>query len=318
MRKIVATHMIVLHIGLTSSIRFEARTSYSRGVAPIGGGHFVLPIQGQLLSTHVASVLSWQLDNPVDVQSQDLLLWQYQVAKRSYDLGDALRVKADSVVNAPRWTSNNIQCSAIEDTLRVSENCGRGRSNFTKAAIDYCDPNAHRMYIPTLADTTGLLSDGVTSDLFVTVWQYTGGDSIVTSRVLTSPPPGPYSGGYRHKYVVCASTDGHGRAFITGYVVTVGFYADGSPLPPDYNRAQPASFQIDPLTGSSLGGAFITMQLPTNATAPNNPTFLGDYIYTQASYDSSNGGSIAPIVTYSDSRDPCNIKYFLIVEAVFR
>lgn len=57
--------------------------------------------------------------------------------------------------------------SAIEKCLRIYDprftgNIGPG--NNTKAAIDYCNPDAHRMYIPNHAN-----SNGVSSDLYVTV-----------------------------------------------------------------------------------------------------------------------------------------------------
>lgn len=110
----------------------------------------------------------------------------------------------------PLWTSNP-SCAAIEQQLRVQLSCLPTNKNATKAAIDYCDPNAHRMYIPTLANTTGYFGDGLTSDLFMSVWTYTGASQgTVTKRILP---------GEKQKYVACAATDGHGRVWVNAFIV---------------------------------------------------------------------------------------------------
>lgn len=84
-------------------------------------------------------------------------VYQYQLSKGQLALNNANLQRilpAEVLVNgspvgAQHWTINSSH-QAIEDALRVSQ----GTSNYTKAAIDYCDPSAHRMYIPTLVNTT--------------------------------------------------------------------------------------------------------------------------------------------------------------------
>lgn len=130
-----------------------------------------------------------QTNQPVTQSEGGYAIYQYQVSTGQLTVGNALLnriLPAEVIVNgspvgAPRWNPN-FSHQAIENALRVSSG-----SNYTKAAIDYCDPTAHRMYIPTLVDTTNnpnFPDGGLTSDLFLTVWQYTGTESVTTKRIL--------------------------------------------------------------------------------------------------------------------------------------
>jgi hypothetical protein len=116
----------------------------------------------------------------------------------------------------PLWSLNPgyPSGSAVEKCLRVYDsrftgNIGPG--NNPKAAIDYCDPNAHRMYLPNLAN-----SNGVSSDLYLTVWQYSGANQSITSVVTGEQEIYPNE---QQKYVPCAVIDGHGRTWVTMYSV---------------------------------------------------------------------------------------------------
>lgn len=89
-------------------------------------------------------------------------IYQYLVSNGALTLNNAMREVIQPVqvlvgdppnqrlVGAPLWT-NNPTCRAIEEAVRASQNCQSFNGNIVRAAIDYCDPAAHRMYIPTLA-----------------------------------------------------------------------------------------------------------------------------------------------------------------------
>jgi hypothetical protein len=177
----------------------------------------------------------------------------------------------------PLWTSNP-SCRAIEQQLRVQIGCqSTFNKNVTKAAIDYCDPNSHRMYIPTLANTTGYFGNGLTSDLFMTVWTYSGGNQgTVTKRILPAE---------KEKYVACAATDGHGRVWVNAFIVT---------NTTDTQRAQIGMIAIDGITGDPGSIAYMSVRLPINTYSSWTDFFLGDYIYTQATW-------------YSDPNNPGNV-----------
>jgi hypothetical protein len=165
--------------------------------------------------------------------------------------------------------------------------------NLTKAALDYCDPNAHRMYIPTLANTTGSLPDGLTSDLFVTVWTYSGASQgTVTKRILPAE---------KEKYVACAVTDGHGRVWINAFIIAQDPH---NPNNNDSNRAQMGAIAIDRISGDPGSIAYMSIRLPIDlGYTVVEQFFLGDYVYTQASFYSSSGGSRIAMPTYTDLID---------------
>jgi hypothetical protein len=181
----------------------------------------------------------------------------------------------------------------VELALRMLD--PNSNKNLTKAAIDYCDPNAHRMYIPTLVNTTGALADGLTSDLFVTVWQYTGTPSpqcpsgICTTRILPDE---------KEKYVACAVTDGHGRVWINAFMTAQN---PNNPGNNDNNRAQMGAVAIDRITGAPGAIAYMSLRLPLNLSYVFvTDFFLGDYIYTQGTFYSGKGGSRIAMPTYTD------------------
>jgi len=176
----------------------------------------------------------------------------------------------------------------VELALRMLE--VNSNKNLTKAALDYCDPNAHRMYIPTLANTTGSLPDGLTSDLFVTVWTYSGASQgTVTKRILPAE---------KEKYVACAVTDGHGRVWINAFIIAQDPH---NPNNNDSNRAQMGAIAIDRVSGDPGSIAYMSLRLPLNLGYNTvGEFFLGDYVYTQASFYSSTGGSRIAMPTYSD------------------
>lgn len=192
----------------------------------------------------------------------------------------------------PLWTLNPTypSGSAVEKCLRIydprfSGNIGPG--NNPKAAIDYCDANAHRMYLPNLAS-----SNGVSSDLYVTVWQYSGTNHSITSIVAGEQEIYPNE---QQKYVPCAVTDGHGRAWVTMYIV-------GNT---DTQRAQMAAVAIHRTSAVPGPIAYRSMRLPTNlANAYNSQTgqglFLGDYVYTQGTFYTFNGRSRVISPTFMD------------------
>lgn len=205
-------------------------------------------------------------------------------------------------------------CRKIELALRVRDSsCVGTNKNATKAAIGYCDPNARRMYIPTLVNTAGLLSDGVTSDLFLTVWTYSGtNQGTVTKRILPAE---------KEKYAACAVTDGHGRVWVNAYVTGQHPYNPGNG---DNHRAQMGAIAIDRVTGDPGSIAFVSLRLPQNLTYTSaDQFFLGDYVYTQGAFypDPNNPGNVnglgsrIAMPTYTDlvnySCSPAS-NYFLI------
>lgn len=233
-------------------------------------------------------------------------IYQYQLTKGQLTVSNAVlkRIRPAEVmvngspVGAPRWNANSTH-QGIEDALRVSG----GGSNFTKAAIDYCDPNAHRMYIPTLVDTTNnpnFPDGGLTSDLFLTVWQYTGTESVTTKRILP---------GEKEKYVVCAVTDGHGRVWVDAFIIASGT---------DTQRAQKGVIALNRATGDPGAIAYMSVRLP--GVIPNPNLFFGDYIYTQAAFypDPNNPGNVNGLgsrvasPTFTDELYLCSSAYFEI------
>jgi hypothetical protein len=233
-------------------------------------------------------------------------IYQYQLSSGQLTVGNAALKRilpAEVMVNglpvgAPRWNANSNH-QAIENALHVSS----GGSNFTKAAIDYCDPNTHRMYIPTLVNTTNNANfpdGGLTSDLFLTVWQYTGTESVTTKRILP---------GEKEKYVACAVTDGHGRVWVDAFVIASST---------DPQRAQKGVTALNRTTGDPGAIAYMSVRLP--AAIPNPNFFLGDYIYTQGAFypDPNNPGNVNGLgsrvasPTYSDTVYLCSSPNFFI------
>jgi hypothetical protein len=228
---------------------------------------------------------------------QGYKVYQYQVAKGALTLSNAIQQRVlpaqvlvgnpQRLVGAPPWT-NNPTCRAIEEAVRASQNCQFFPANIVRAAIDYCDPNAHRMYIPTLVNTTNnpdFPDGGLTSDLFVTVWQYTGTESTITKRILPDE---------KEKYVACALTDGHGRVWVNAYIIAA---APNNPGGTDNQRAQMGTIAINRLTGDPGSIAYMSLRLPQNTGG--QIVFLGDYVYTEAAFY-SNGGSRTAAPTYTD------------------
>jgi hypothetical protein len=173
------------------------------------------------------------------------------------------------------------------------------------------------MYIPTLANTTGSLADGLTSDLFLTVWTYTGtSQGTVTKRILPAE---------KEKYNACAVTDGHGRVWVNAYMIGQDPY---NYMNSDNNRAQMGAIAIDRITGNPGSIAFVSVRLPQNLSYTSDlDFFLGDYVYTQAAFypDPNNPGSVnglgsriamptyTDLVNYSCTPNPLN--FFLITLA---
>ena len=233
-------------------------------------------------------------------------IYQYQLSTGELTVSNAALKRilpAEVMVNgspvgAPRWNAN-ANHQPIESALRISG----GGSNFTKAAIDYCDPTAHRMYIPTLVNTTNNANfpdGGLTSDLFLTVWQYTGTESVTTKRILP---------GEKEKYVACAVSDGHGRVWVDAFVIASST---------DPQRAQKGVIALNRTTGDPGAIAYMSIRLP--AAIPNPNLFLGDYIYTQAAFypDPNNPGNVNGLgsrvasPTYSDTLYLCSSPNFFI------
>jgi hypothetical protein len=242
------------------------------------------------------------------------LVNQYQVNNTDVVLGNPLQVRGFGV-NANAWSPNDAGCTYVEQDLRVTVGCSRGPSNDTKAAIDYCTDGsgAHRMYIPTLVDTRGFYPSGCTSDLFVTVWQYAGGDSVTTSRVEQNLPDPD-----KQIYVACASTDGHGGTFVTAYIITpnyvlVGYDQYGFPIYQityNYNSAQPAVISIDRFTGAGRQRVYLAALIP----ASSGFVFLGDYVHSAAGWMGSLGpGTFVIMPTITDWLDSCGFNYFELV-----
>jgi len=239
-------------------------------------------------------------------QETGYAIHQYQLTTGQLSFSNAVldrlvaaKVASDldgSLVSAPRWNANSAH-QAIEDALRLSR-----QANYTKAALDYCDPNAHRMYIPTLVDTrnNANFNGGLSSDLFLTVWQYTGTESAVTKRILP---------GEGEKYVACAVTDGHGRVWVMPFIIA---------STTDIQRAQHGVIAINRRTGDPGAIAYSGIRLPANV--PNAGLFLGDYIYTQASFypDPNNPGNVnglgsrVPYETFTDTLYDCSSLWFRI------
>ena len=247
-----------------------------------------------------------QTNNVYTQFEEGYAIYQYQLNKGQLTISNAVLKRilpAEVLVNgspvgAPRWSAN-LNHQAIENALHVSG----GGSNFTKAAIDYCDSNAHRMYIPTLVDTTNnpnFPDGGLTSDLFLTVWQYTGTESVTTKRVLP---------GEKEKYVACAVTDGHGRVWVDAFIIA---------STTDTQRAQKGVIALNRATGDAGAIAYMSVRLP--GVIPNPNFFLGDYIYTQAAFypdpnnpSNVNGlGSRVASPTYTDTLYLCSFANFLI------
>ena len=241
------------------------------------------------------------------VYQYQLTTGQLAVSNASLQRIEPARVLADDglLVGAPRWTTNSTH-QAIEDALRISQ----GQTNFTKAAIDYCDPGAHRMYIPTMVNTTNnphFFDGGLTSDLFLTVWQYTGSESVTTKRILP---------GEKEKYIACAVTDGHGRVWVNTFCIASD---PNNYQNMDNQRAQPGVIAINRRTGDPGAVAYISVRLP--GVVPNPGLFLGDYVYTQASFypDPFNPGNVNGVgsrvasPTYTDTLwPPCSSRDFRI------
>jgi len=252
-----------------------------------------------------------QTNVPVTQAEGGYAIYQYQLSTGQLTVGNALLSRilpAEVIVNgapvgAPRWNPNSSH-QAIEDALRVSSG-----SNYTKAAIDYCDPNAHRMYIPTLVDTTNnpnFPDGGLTSDLFLTVWLYTGTESVTTKRILP---------GEKEKYVACAVTDGHGRVWVDAFITASD---PNNPQNMDNQRAQKGVIALSRTTGDAGAVAYMSVRLP--AVIPNPNLFLGDYIYTQAAFypDPNNPGNVNGLgsrvasPTFTDTPYLCSFAYFEI------
>lgn len=246
-----------------------------------------------------------QTNDPVTQSEGGYAIYQYQLSTGQLAVSNAVLKRilpAEVMVNgspvgAPRWNPNSSH-QAIEDALRVSSG-----SNYTKAAIDSCDPNAHRMYIPTLVDTTNNPSfpdGGLTSDLFLTVWQYTGTESVTTKRILP---------GEKEKYVACAVTDGHGRVWVDAFIIASST---------DTQRAQKGVIALNRATGDPGAIAYMSVRLP--GVIPNPNLFLGDYIYTQAAFypDPNNPGNVNGLgsrvasPTYTDTLYLCSFANFFI------
>lgn len=229
---------------------------------------------------------------------------QYQVTNRASASTIGLPVRERlQAIGYPNWTISNLGCTAIELAVRasnwVSGNCYKAPGNLPKAAIDYCDATAHRMYIPVLANTLGLLVDGLTSDLFVSVWQYTGTESVIIKRILPQE---------LHKYNACAVTDGHGRVWLNCYAVTSAANSVNQNV--DYQTAQYGTIAINRITGDAGTLAYISTRIPQDRTIPNPiQFFLGDYVYSQAAfYPTSNGSRVAE-PTFTDLFDPSGNGY---------
>jgi len=166
------------------------------------------------------------------------------------------------------------------------------------------------MYIPTMVNTTNnphFFDGGLTSDLFLTVWQYTGSESVTTKRILP---------GEKEKYIACAVTDGHGRVWVNTFCIASD---PNNYQNMDNQRAQPGVIAINRRTGDPGAVAYISVRLP--GVVPNPGLFLGDYVYTQASFypDPFNPGNVNGVgsrvasPTYTDTLwPPCSSRDFRI------
>jgi hypothetical protein len=200
--------------------------------------------------------------------------------------------------NPPLWSlnPNHVAGSAVEKCLRMHDsrftgNIGPG--NISKATIDYCDPNAHRMYLPNHAN-----SNGVSSNLYVTVWQYSGANQSLTNIVTGEQEIYPAE---KQKYAACAVTDGHGRIWVTAYIV-------GNTT--DTNRAQMGAIAIHRTSAVPGPIAYSSVRLPIDLGNAYNSTtgqglFLGDYVYTQAAFYSFNSRSRIVYPTFMDGWFDC-------------
>jgi hypothetical protein len=144
------------------------------------------------------------------------------------------------------------------------------------------------MYLPNLAN-----SNGVSSDLYLTVWQYSGTNQAITDIVTGEQEIYPNE---QQKYAACAVTDGHGRTWVTAYVV-------GNT---DTQRAQMAAIAVHRTSAVPGPIAYISARIPLDlANAFNCSTltgiFLGDYVYTQATFYTFNGKSRIVYPTFFDN-----------------
>jgi len=165
------------------------------------------------------------------------------------------------------------------------------------------------MYIPTLVNTTNnpnFPDGGLTSDLFLTVWQYTGTESVTTKRILP---------GEKEKYVACAVTDGHGRVWVDAFIIASD---PNNYQNMDNQRAQKGVIGLSRTTGDPGSIAYMPVRLP--GVIPNPNLFLGDYIYTQAAFypDPNNPGNVNGLgsrvasPTFTDTLYLCSFANFEI------
>ncbi|HJZ69073.1 MAG TPA: hypothetical protein VKF81_13190 [Blastocatellia bacterium] len=223
-------------------------------------------------------------------------VFQYSVTGSSLGNGGRPINTLGHALPGALWTINPSfpSGSAIEKCLRVYRPTAPGNigSNVTKAAIDYCDPNAHRMYLPNHVN-----ANGISSDLYVTVWQYSTINQALTSIVTGEQE---IYNNEKQKYAACAVTDGHGRVWVNTYVVS---------HPPNNNnddqRAQTAAIAIDRITAATGPIAYGGVRMPYNLSDAYDDVlgtglFLGDYVYTQATFYSFNGRSRIASPTFMD------------------
>lgn len=320
---VIATYVAVCNQALSANLGDPNVWEVYRPTGP--NGAYYLNVN---LSTHplidpvsTGSPYYWlfivQLNQSVSLGA-GYVIHKYQVNRGSLFIGNAVEApKSDRVVNAPLWDKNNNGCTAIEKDLRVvlGTQCARNNTNLGKAAIGYCTTGAHKMYIPTLADTRGIYPNGNTSDLFMTVWTYTGSIATVHSRVETSTwiPNDFYAAPDQHKYVPCAVTDNRGRAWVTCFAITPDIFCFDPEQPCDvtydYQRAELAIIALNPDTGAATGRAYLAGKIPSSTSF----IFLGDYIFTQASYD-PNYGTLVVMPSYTDWTDYCGARYFAMLK----
>ena len=141
--------------------------------------------------------------------------------------------------------------------------------------------------MPNLAN-----SNGVSSDLYLTVWQYSGANQSITS-VITGEQE--IYANEQQKYVTCAVIDGHGRTWVTMYSV-------GNT---DTQRAQMAAVAIHRTSAVPGPIAYRSVRLPVDFANTYNSTtgqglFLGDYVYTQGTFYIFNSRSRVVYPTFMD------------------
>jgi hypothetical protein len=65
-------------------------------------------------------------------------VFKYQITNRSYSIDNGGAPVQTLIppggLGYPLWTNSNIACTSIEDALRVSESCARGRANLSRLA----------------------------------------------------------------------------------------------------------------------------------------------------------------------------------------